>query len=48
MENYINGGGNFSMNNAISVMKSNLKGMSSGTIRKIVQSQQKIKKQVLG
>ena len=46
MDNYINGGGNFSINNAISVMKSNLKGMSTGSIRKIVQSEQKIKKQV--
>ena len=46
MDNYINGGGNFSINNAISIMKSNLKGMSTGTIRKIVQSGQKIKKQV--
>ena len=46
MDNYINGGGNFSINNMISVVKSNLKGMSTGTIRKIVQSEQKIKKQV--
>ena len=46
MEDYINGGDDFSINSAISTMKSKLKGMSTSSIRKIVQSEQKIKKQV--
>ena len=46
MEDYINGSGDFSINGAISTMKSKLKGMSTSSIRKIVQSEQKIKKQV--
>jgi len=46
MEDYINGGDDFSINSAISTMKSKLKGMSTSSIRKIVQSEQKIKRQV--
>ena len=46
MEDYINGGDDFSINSAISTMKSKLKAMSTSSIRKIVQSEQKIKKQV--
>ena len=46
MGDYINGSGDFSINGAISTMKSKLKGMSTSSIRKIVQSGQKIKKQV--
>ena len=46
MEDYINGGDDFSINSAISTMKSKLKAMSTSSIRKIVQSEQKIKRQV--
>ena len=46
MDNYINGGDTFSMNKAVSVMKSKLKGMSTGSIKKIVGLEPKIKKQV--
>ena len=46
MNSYLNGGDDFSLNDAVSIMRSNLKGMSKRAIRKIVQSEQKIKKQV--
>ena len=36
MNNYLSGGDNFSINDAISTMRSNLKGMSKRSIRKIV------------
>ena len=46
MNNYLSGGDDFSINEAISTMRSNLKGMSKRSIRKIVESEGKIKKQV--
>jgi len=46
MNSYLNGGDDFSINDAVSIMRSNLKVMSKRAIRKIVQSEQKIKKQV--
>ena len=46
MENYLNGGGSFSMDAFIKTVRSKHKGMSTNSIRKFLQSSGKIKKQV--